>query len=133
MVRMIPQGGVRAKRPAGTVRGNGCGREEVLPWCHPRPETAMPTTTLKLPDALKQRIAPLARAAGKTPHAWMIDALEAQVQLADLRESFLRDARAEAAAIDAGGPLYAMEDVAAYVRARARGAAAARPAPVGTT
>ena len=43
----------------------------------------MTTTTLKLPESLKKRIAPLAQAAGKTPHAWMIDALQAQVQLAD--------------------------------------------------
>ena len=35
------------------------------------------TTTLKLPEALKHRIAPLASAAGRTPHAWMLEALEA--------------------------------------------------------
>ncbi len=93
----------------------------------------MTTTTLKLPESLKQRIAPLAQAAGKTPHAWMIDALQAQVQLADLRESFLGDARAEADAIDAGGPLYAMEDVAAYLRAHARGSDAVPPSPIGAT
>jgi predicted transcriptional regulator len=89
------------------------------------------TTTLKLPDTLKRRIAPLAEAAGKTPHAWMVEALEAQVELADLRRAFVEDAKAAAAEVDAGGPLYAMEDVAAYVRARVAGKAAARPAPIG--
>ena len=39
-------------------------------------------TTIKLPDKLKERIAPLADAAGKTPHAWMVEALERQADLA---------------------------------------------------
>ena len=88
------------------------------------------TTTLKLPVPLKARIAPLAEAAGKTPHAWMIDALEAQVALAEMREAFIAEAEASAAEVDAGGPLYAAEDVHAYIVARAAGKAAPRPKPV---
>jgi len=88
-------------------------------------------TTLKLPEALKDRIAPLADAAGKTPHAWMVDALERQAALAEAREAFLADAEAAAAEIDAGGALYAAEDVAAYVLARGAGKRApARPRPI---
>lgn len=88
-------------------------------------------TTIKLPEDLKQRIAPLAEAAGKTPHAWMVEALERQAALAEAREAFLRDAEASAAEIDAGGALYAAEDVAAYLLSRAAGKAAARPRRVG--
>jgi predicted transcriptional regulator len=84
-------------------------------------------TTIKLPDDLKQRIAPLAEAAGKTAHAWMVEALERQAALAEAREAFLRDAEASAAEIDAGGALYAAEDVAAYLLSRAAGKAATRP------
>jgi predicted transcriptional regulator len=51
------------------------------------------TTTLKLPDSLKKRIAPLADAEGKTPHAWMVDALEAQASLAERRKAFYGEAR----------------------------------------
>lgn len=87
-------------------------------------------TTIKLPDELKQRIAPLAEAAGKTAHAWMIEALERQAAMAEARETFLRDAEASAAEIDGGGALYAAEDVAAYLLSRAAGKAAARPKPV---
>ena len=87
------------------------------------------TTTLKLPEPLKARIAPLAEAAGKTPHAWMIDALEAQAALAEMREAFIAEAQASAAEVDAGGPLYAAEDVHAYILARATGKAARRPRP----
>ena len=92
---------------------------------------AATTTTIKLPADLKQRIAPLAEAAGKTAHAWMVEALERQAALAEAREAFLRDAGASAADIDAGGALYAAEDVAAYLLSRAAGKAAARPRRVG--
>jgi predicted transcriptional regulator len=88
------------------------------------------TTTLKLPHPLKARIAPLAEAAGKTAHAWMIDALEAQVALAEMREAFIAEAEASAAEVDAGGPLYAAEDVRAYVVTRAAGKSARRPLPM---
>ena len=87
------------------------------------------TTTLKLPEPLKARIAPLAEAAGKTPHAWMVDALEAQAALAEMREAFIAEAEASAADVDAGGPLYAAEEVHAYIAARATGKTARRPQP----
>jgi predicted transcriptional regulator len=91
-------------------------------------------TTLKLPEALKDRIAPLADAAGKTPHAWMVDALQRQAALAEARQAFLADADASAAEIDAGGELYAAEDVAAYVLARGAGKRRpARPRPLAPT
>lgn len=91
------------------------------------------TTTLKLPEPLKARISPLAEAAGKTPHAWMVDALEAQAALAEMREAFIAQAEASAAQIDAGGPLYAAEDVHAYILARAAGKPARRPQPMRRT
>ena len=58
-------------------------------------KSAMPvSTTLKLPEDLKKRLGPLAKSAGKTPHAWMIDALETQVTVAEKRRAFINDARA---------------------------------------
>lgn len=47
-------------------------------------------TTLKLPGSLKERIAPLAEAAGKSAHAWMVEALERQAGLAEAREAVLK-------------------------------------------
>ena len=88
------------------------------------------TTTLKLPEPLKARIGPLAQAAGKTAHAWMVDALEAQVALAEMREAFIGEAEAAAAATDAGGPLYAAEDVRAYILGRAAGRKPRKPKPM---
>jgi len=104
----------------------------VLLWCHfgvaNLPVTA--TTTLKLPEELKERIAPLAQSSGKTPHAWMLEALERQAALAELRQQFLQEAESAAEAIDAGAPLYAAEDVHAYILARAAGKPARRPVAV---
>lgn len=85
------------------------------------------STTLKLPESLKERIAPLAEAAGKSPHAWMVEALETQAALAETWESFVAEAETSAGDIDAGGPLYAAEDVHAYIVGRASGQDPARP------
>ena len=73
------------------------------------------TTTLKLSEDLKARIAPLADSAAKTPHAWMIEALETQARLTETRLSFVNDALTSAAEVDAGGALYAMQDVHEYI------------------
>lgn len=87
------------------------------------------STTLKLPDQLKARIAPLADSTAKTPHAWMIEALEAQARLAEMRQSFIGDALASAAEVDAGGALFAMQDVHEYIISKAAGKPAKRPKP----
>jgi predicted transcriptional regulator len=89
---------------------------------------AMPaTTTLKLPDNLKKRIAPLADSAGKTPHAWMVEAIEAQATLAEKRKAFVADARAAEEEVERTGLVYRAADVHRYVRARAAGKKAPRP------
>ncbi|HCF56760.1 MAG TPA: hypothetical protein DFS52_02025 [Myxococcales bacterium] len=93
----------------------------------------MATTTLKLPEGLKEHIAALARRAGKSPHCWMVEALEREAALTDLREAFLREAEQSARDIDAGGPLYAAEDVHAYLAAKAAGRVPRRPTPIKRT
>ena len=50
------------------------------------------TTTLKLPDELKARIAAAADSAGKSPHAFMVAALEAETRRAELRRDFVNSA-----------------------------------------
>lgn len=74
-------------------------------------------TTVKLPPRLKKRIAPLAKAAGKTAHAWM-----------ELRRSFVAEALESQAEVTAGGPVYAAEDVFAYLSAKVAGKKPKRPA-----
>ncbi len=88
------------------------------------------TTTLKLPEKLKRRIAPLAKSADKTPHAWMLEALELQASLAERRRSFVADALDSEKQIRESGKAYRAEDVHRYIRARASGRKPARPKPV---
>lgn len=88
------------------------------------------TTTLKLPESLKKRITPLAEAAGKTPHAWMVEALETHATLAEKRKSFVADAVAAEKEVKKTGLVFRAEDVHRYIRARAAGKKPARPKPV---
>ncbi len=88
------------------------------------------TTTLKLSEELKARVAFAAQASGRTSHAFMVEALETQARLAELRLTFIQDAVTSAAEVDAGGALYAMEDVQKYILARTAGKAAKRPKSV---
>lgn len=52
------------------------------------------TTSLKLPAELKARIAVAAEASGKTPHAFMLEALAATATLAERRQEFVVSALA---------------------------------------
>ena len=85
------------------------------------------TTTLKLPETLKKRIAPLAESAGKTPHAWMVEAIETQATLAEKRKAFVADALAAEEEVRRTGLVYRAGDVHRYFRARAAGKKAPRP------
>jgi predicted transcriptional regulator len=88
------------------------------------------TTTLKLPESLKKRIAPLAASAGKTPHAWMVEALETHATLAEQRRAFVAEALAAEKKVKKTGLVYRAEDVHRYIRARAAGKKRARPKTV---
>ena len=87
------------------------------------------STTLKLPRELKARIAKLARKTGRTPHAFMVEALERQTDREERMEEFVKEALDADRAIEAGGEVYAAEDVHAWLTRLARGERAARPKP----
>lgn len=88
------------------------------------------STTLKLPEQLKKRIAPLAKSSGLTPHAWMVEAIEAQAARAETRKAFVKDALTAEAETQRSGRAYALADVSSYMRARAGAKAVKRPKPV---
>ncbi len=91
----------------------------------------MPTsTTLKLPENLKQRVGPLAKSVGKTPHAWMIEAIEVQASLAEKRGDFVADALASEKDVKRSGKAYRLEDVRSYMRNLAQGRKTKRPKPL---
>lgn len=88
------------------------------------------TTTLKLPEDLKARIAPLAEAAGKSPHAWMIEALEERVVQSEAYAEFVTDAlEAEKQMLDTG-EVFDADDVFAYMRDKVAGRRVKRPKPI---
>ena len=79
------------------------------------------TTTLKLPEELKARIAAAAQASGKTPHALMVDALSVQMTLFERRQAFIASAiKAEQEVADYG-LVYEADDVFGYLQAKVAG------------
>jgi len=88
------------------------------------------TTTLKLPEPLKARIAPLAEAAGKSPHAWMIEALEERVAQSESYAAFVAEALEAEQEMLRSGEAYAMEDVHRYLLDKLDGKPIKRPKPI---
>ena len=78
----------------------------------------MTTTSLKLPDDLKEDIRRIAAQCSTSPHAFMLQTLESEVKRRTLRAAFLAEAQAAAADLDAGGPMYALDDIHVWVKAK---------------
>ncbi|HEX7328813.1 MAG TPA: hypothetical protein VF428_09775 [Casimicrobiaceae bacterium] len=94
------------------------------------PKMAVTATSLKLPEALKTRIARLARRTGETPHALMVKMIADQLDAAERHQALLADAqRADLRMVDTGHG-YAAADVHAYLDALVSGRKAPRPKPV---
>ncbi len=90
----------------------------------------MPTaTSLKLPGALKSRVTAVAEAAGKTPHAFMIDAIEQETTRAERHDAFVAEALRAERELNRTGLHFAAEDVFRYMTARAGGKSVKRPRP----
>ena len=86
-------------------------------------------TTLKVPDELRARLAEQAEAEGKTPHAYMLDALREKVDRAERRREFLAAGAASMREYERTGIAYAMEDVERYILGIAAGKKPRRPKP----
>lgn len=87
------------------------------------------TTTLKLPEKLKSRIARLARETGRSAHSLMLEALEREVAREERMREFVREALAADAGVEEGAAVYRAEDVHAWLERLARNSKAARPKP----
>ena len=90
----------------------------------------MSTTTLKLPEELKARIAAVAADAGKSPHAFMVEALAAQTALAERRKVFVAAAHAAAQEVAQYGLVYDADEVFVYLHDKLKGTRAKRPKAV---
>jgi len=85
------------------------------------------TTTLKLPEELKARIASVAEAAGKSPHAYMIEALAAHAALDERRRAFVASAHAAEQEVAEYGLVYDADEVFSYIQAKLDGKPNKRP------
>ena len=88
----------------------------------------MSTTTIRLPEELKARVAELAKRAGLTPHGYILEAIAEKTQLETLRADFNAVADARLAAIAAGGKTVPWHKMRATLEKRAAGTPTKRPA-----
>ncbi|MFN4324261.1 MAG: CopG family ribbon-helix-helix protein [Azonexus sp.] len=87
----------------------------------------MSTTSLKLPDDLKQRAVNAAAQQGVSPHAFMISAIEQATRAEELRQDFINGATAARNEMLKSGTGYDADDVRAYMQARIAGQVPLRP------
>ena len=88
----------------------------------------MSTTTIRIEDELKARIAVAAQHAGKTAHAFILDAISQTVEQVELDNAFNAVADQRWATIQSSGKTVPWDDAKAYLAARANGVPARKPA-----
>ena len=88
----------------------------------------MPTTTIRIDAGLKARLAAAAERAGKTAHAFILDAIAQTVEQVELDDDFHRVADKRWAKLLATGKTVPWDTAKAYLEARARGERARKPA-----
>ena len=88
----------------------------------------MTTTTIRIDDDLKARVAAAAERAGKTAHAFIVDAIARTVEQVELDEAFHGIAEERWAKILSTGKTVTWDDAKAWLEARSRGEARRKPA-----
>ena len=88
----------------------------------------MSTTTVRLENELKARVAAAAERVGKTAHAFILDAIAQTVEQAELDEEFQRVAEERWTKVLDTGKTVPWHNAKAYLEARARGGRARKPA-----
>lgn len=87
----------------------------------------MSTTTIRIDEELKSRVAVAAQRVGKTSHAFIVDAIARTVEQVEQDEAFERAADDRWASLLANGKSVAWPDAKAWLEARARGTRPRRP------
>lgn len=88
----------------------------------------MPTTTIRIEDQLKARVAAAAERAGKTTHAFILDAIAQTVEQNEQDESFHLLAEERWAKVKETQKTVPWEEAKAYLAARSRGERPRKPA-----
>jgi len=87
----------------------------------------MSTTTIRIEDDLKARVAAAAERAGKTAHAFILDAIAQTVEQVELDDDFHRVADERWAKVLATGKTVPWNEAKAYLEARSRGERPRKP------
>jgi len=87
------------------------------------------TTTIRLPEELKARVAEAAKRTGKSAHSFIIEAIAEKAEQEERRADFDTVAEERHARIAASGQTIPWKEMRAYLEARVAGKAAKRPAP----
>ena len=87
----------------------------------------MQTTTIRLDETMKERIAAAADHAGKSAHAFILDAISQTVEQVELDREFNEIADERWKAILASGKTVSLEDAKAYLAAKSRGESPNKP------
>lgn len=87
----------------------------------------MSTTTIRLPEELKERVNRAAQCAGTTPHAFILGAIAEGVEDAERRDEFHSTAEQRYAQIVASGKTIPWQEMRGYLEARIAGSKPSRP------
>jgi len=87
----------------------------------------MSTTTIRLDDELKQRLAAAAERSGKSPHAFIVEAIEQTVTQAEAAEAFETLADTRWARLLKTGKSVPFDAAKNYLDSRAKGEKVTRP------
>ena len=87
----------------------------------------MPTTTIRLPEALKARIAAAAKRAGTTSHNFILEAIAEKADQEERRTDFNQIAEQRYARIVATGKTIPWSEMRSYLEDRVAGGKAKRP------
>lgn len=87
----------------------------------------MATTTIRLTDDLKARVASAAESAGKTTHSFILEAIAEKAELEEQRAGFDAEANARFSKIIESGKTIPWTEMRQYLQARLAGKQAPHP------
>lgn len=87
------------------------------------------TTSVKLPPELKARVSSLARKSGRSPHSFIVEAVERHAAREEAVQQFVAEALEADLDIERTGEVYDAGEVHAWIERLARGQKAKRPGP----
>jgi predicted transcriptional regulator len=93
------------------------------------PTMASTTTTIRLPERLRARVARAAKLAGATSHAFIVQAIAEKADREELRDDFERTAEERWAGIVTSGKTIPWSQMRRYLQTRVAGKSSPRPTP----